>query len=276
MKIVAHTIVRNEENWIWYSLTSVINHIDEIIIWDTGSTDRTANIIKSVNNPRIKFKAIKVTKNESDLSKARNHMLEETQADWLMILDGDEIWPDSSIQRVVNFIKTQGHLYDSIVVPTLNCVGDIFHISSPSAGRYSIAGKTGHYNLRFINLKKIPGLQVSNPPGQLQSYCDSKSVKIQDRDPQGIAFISAPYLHMTHLARSSRSHDKEVFWRSPKFKYDLGKPLLSDFEYPKCFYFPRPQIVPTPWNQRSLFFILNATWQTPLKSIKRKILNQTP
>lgn len=271
MRIVAHAIARNEENWIWYSLTSVINYVDEIIVWDTGSTDKTIQVIKSIDNPKIKFKAIKITENESELSRARNQMLEETHADWLMILDGDEIWPNSSIKTAVNFIHTQGQLCDSIVVPTLNCVGDVFHISLPSAGRYSIAGKAGHYNLRFINLKRIPGLQISNPPGQLQSYCDSQGVKIQEKDPQGISFVNAPYLHMTHLTRSSSSHDKEVFWRSPKFKYDLGDSLPVDFEYPKCFYQTRPRIVPSPWSRRSLLFTLNAAWQTPLKLIKRRI-----
>ncbi len=269
MKIVAHTIVRNEENWIWYSLMSVINHIGEIIIWDTGSTDRTVGVIRSIKNQKIKFRTIGITENESDLSKARNQMLEETNADWLMILDGDEIWLENSIQTAVNFINTQGQLYDSIIVPTLNCVGDVFHTTSPGAGRYSIAGKTGHYNLRFINLKNVPGLHVSNPSGQLQSYFDSDGIKIQNRNPQKIAFIDIPYLHMTHLTRSL--HDKNVFWRSPKFKYDLGDSLSDGFEYPKCFYQTRPRIVPSPWSRRSLFFILNAAWQTPLKLAKRRI-----
>ena len=268
MKIVAHTIVRNESRWVWFAVKSVLDYVDEVMVWDTGSTDNTARIIKSIDNPKVSFRQIDLTPNETALSQIRQRMLDQTQADWLMILDGDETWPDNSIQTALNFINTQGRFYDSIVVPTLNCVGDVFHFSSPSAGHYFIAGKTGHYNLRFINLKKILGLHVSNFPGQLQSYYDSKGVKIQERDPQRIAFVNAPYLHMTHLTRSSHFHDKEVFWRSSKFKYDLGGPLPASFEYPKCFYHPRPRIVSPPWTRRSLFFILNAAWQTPIRAIK--------
>ncbi|MEK7101470.1 MAG: glycosyltransferase [Patescibacteria group bacterium] len=272
MKIVAHTIIKNEENWIWYSLISVLDHVDEIMVYDTGSTDNTAEIIKTISSSKIKFRKLPPTADETALSKVRQLMLDQTQADWLMILDGDEIWPEESLKTISEFIKDHGDLYDSIVVPTINCVGDVFHISPPGAGRYTIAGKTGHYNLRLINLKKIPGLQVSNFPGQLQSYYDANSVKVQDRDPSKIAFISAPYLHMTHLTRSSSYfHDKEVFWRGPKFKFELGNPFPDDLKYPKDFYLPRPNIVPSPWKKRSLNYVLNAVWQTPLKMIKRRI-----
>lgn len=271
LKIAVNTIIRNEERWVWFAVMSVINYVDEIMIWDTGSTDKTIEVIKNINNPKIKFKAIKVTENESDLSKARNQMLKETRADWLMILDGDEIWPDTSIQKAIEFIKSKGNSYDSIVVPTLNCIGDVFHISPPNAGQYKIAGRKGHYNLRFINLRRIPGLHVANLSNQLQSYYDRHGIKIQDRDPKNIAFINAPYLHMTHLLRShSRKHDAGVFWRGSKYKTELGVSLSKDFKYPTCFNLPRPQIVISPWHRRNIIYVLNALWQTPLKLIKRR------
>ena len=131
MKIVAHTIIKNEENWIWYSLISVLDHVDEIMVYDTGSTDNTAEIIKTISSSKIKFRKLPPTADETALSKVRQLMLDQTQADWLMILDGDEIWPEESLKTISEFIKDHGDLYDSIVVPTINCVGDVFHISPP-------------------------------------------------------------------------------------------------------------------------------------------------
>lgn len=52
--IWAHTIVKNEERFIWYSVMSVINHVDKILIWDTGSTktiEKHGNEIESIVVP---------------------------------------------------------------------------------------------------------------------------------------------------------------------------------------------------------------------------------
>ena len=48
MKIWANTLVRNEERYIWFAAMSVIEHVDKILIWDTGSDDATVMIIKEI------------------------------------------------------------------------------------------------------------------------------------------------------------------------------------------------------------------------------------
>lgn len=265
-KIIAHLVMRNEEIWVWYAIMSVIDFVDEILIWDTGSIDHSVEIIKLISNPKISFRQCKVTLSETDLSEVRNEMLKHSMDyDWMMILDADEVWLESSLKSTVQFIETNAQNYDSIVVPTLNCVGDVFHVSPPSAGRYQLAGKIGHYNLRFINLK-IPDLHVSNPEGKLQSYLDKDNLPLQNRDSSRIQFLDAPYLHMTHLVRSTnREDEKSVFWRSEKRKYDFGVPLPKSFAYPKCFYLPHSLLVPSAFESRSWEFTLQAVWQTPLR-----------
>jgi glycosyltransferase involved in cell wall biosynthesis len=273
-RIVANCVVRNEEKWVWYSLLSAINFVDEILVWDTGSTDSTAKIVKQINSPKIKFKQLPPTKDETDLSQVRQQMLEATKADWLFILDGDEIWPDDDLNKVIQFISTSGLNYDSIVAGTINCVGDVYHAVKEKYGRYNIAGHRGHLNLRFINLRRVQGLAVTNPPGQFQSYVDSAGVKVQDRDWERIAFLSSSYLHMTHLNRSnSRIKDKEVFWRGAKRKFEFGKKLITNFRYPSCFYLPHPLEVASPWNNRSWNYYALATLELPFKSVKRFVTN---
>lgn len=81
-------IVKNEEQFIKQSLESVNELVDEIIIVDTGSTDNTINIIKSL--PFIN--KIKIFNFEwvNDFSKARNFSIEKATSDWILVLDSDE------------------------------------------------------------------------------------------------------------------------------------------------------------------------------------------
>ena len=47
-KVWANTIIKNEDRYIWFSVMSVINYVEKLLIWDTGSTDRTVDIIKLI------------------------------------------------------------------------------------------------------------------------------------------------------------------------------------------------------------------------------------
>lgn len=267
-KITVHSIVCNEERWIWYSLMSVIDHVDEIMVWDTGSTDNTVKIIKSIDNPKIKFKQYGPVDPDS-FTKAHQEMLNQTQTDWLLWLDGDEIWPEESIKETIKEIKTNN--YEFLVSSYYNLIGDIYHYQESKGGKYQIGPYSGHITIRAVNVKKIPGLKFSKPHGQIGLF-DQKNILIQDRKPFRTKFLKdSPYLHATHLLRSStRDKDVQVPKRKPKFKYELGIPFSDNFEYPKVFYLPQPVLVPPPWTKRSFFYTLNALWQTPLKLIKRR------
>ncbi len=271
-RIVAHCQVKNEEVWVWYAIMSVIDYVDEVYVWDTGSIDKTIEIIKTINSSKISFKKAKPTPDEKTLAEVRQEMIEESKEfDWMMILDGDEVWPNRSIQAMTKFINDNGDKYDCIVVPTLNCLGDVFHVSPADAGRYNLLGKVGHFNIRFINLS-LPGLHVLSEGGKLLTYLDSDNVEIQNRPWKKIAYIDEAYLHMTHLTRSwDRKNETSVFWRAVKKKYELGLKLPDDFAYPVCFYYPRPKLVTSPFTKRSLGFWLNALWQTPIRRFRRKI-----
>jgi glycosyltransferase involved in cell wall biosynthesis len=273
LKIVANSVVCNEECWVWYSLKSILPFVNQIIVWDTGSKDHTVSIIKSIKSSKISFRETAPTPDESALSQTRQQMLNQTKGNWLMIVDGDEVWPEKSLKEIVDFINTHGKHFDSIVVPTLNCVGDIYHTSSPDFGKYKIAGRIGHFNLRFINLDRVKGLHVDNRPGKLQSYYDSKNIKVQDRDSQRIAFLNTPYLHMTHLTRSNkRRNELNVFWRAVKKRYELGIPVPEEFNYPRVFNLRAPIYSASPWKIRSLSYYIRAKIFEPLRQMKHLVM----
>jgi len=268
--VTAHCLVKNEENFVWYSVVSVIEFVDEIFIWDTGSSDKTLHIIKELVKEypkKINFKEVgNVDKRE--YSAIRQQMLDETKPGWVFILDGDEIYFQSSIQRIVSEINSNKNKYESMVVPTINLVGDMFHYQESVAGKYKFGNKTGHYALRFINTS-IPGLHVYEEYGK-EGFADINNRPIQDRDENKIAYLDAPYLHATHLLRSSK--DDDVMQRSAKRKYELGIEFMKDFYYPEVFFKSRPQIVPNVWKNMDFNFKLRAFIETPLRKLKRRFL----
>lgn len=262
MKIWANTIVNNEENFIWFALMSVIDFVDKVVIYDTGSTDKTVEIIKEIqkrNKDKIIFEEVgKVLQNE--FPKLRQKMLEESNCDWILVLDGDEIWWEDSIKKIVSMIEEDGKKLEGIVVPMIVPVGDIYHFQESEAGRYKLLGREGHLSLRAIN-KRIPGLHVDYPYGK-ESYLDDANKLIQERED--IIFLEAPYLHTTHLKRSSLKRT------SNKFKYELGTANIN-FRYPEVFYKEYPKIISTPWRKISGKDLILSKALTPLRRIKRRI-----
>lgn len=273
MKLVTHTLVKNEQRWLWFAITSVLEHVDEMLIWDTGSTDQTVDLIKHIHSPKIKFKEIGSV-DPATHSKARQAMLDQTQADWLMILDGDEIWWQDSLVACKTAITTHPDK-KAIISPFINLVGDIYHHQPPSGSHYKIAGYTGPYNLRFINAK-IPGLHVGNPHGK-QEYKTSADVPLQNLPPNELQFVDAPYLHTTHLPRSKTLvGDTQTLKRGFKYRYELGSPFPHSFVYPEVVYLPRPSLVPDPFFHRSLAYTLKSAIIKPLRFVKTKLITPTP
>lgn len=265
-KIWGHCLVRNEERWIWYALKSAIDHLDKILVWDTGSTDKTVEIVKAIKSPKIEFREFGPVTPETFV-RARQEMLGKTKSDWMFLLDGDEIWTKEGITAVVKAIQKKGDRIESIVVKTINFLGDVYHYQEEAAGRYEIAGKKGHYNLRAINLK-IPGLHAALPHGQ-QGYFNGEDKPIQERDSKKILFLPVSYFHATYLPRSSK--DFEVPLRLQKRKYEIGLKIPKNIKYPEVFYLKKPKIVPAPWIKMEKGEWFRAAVQTPFKKLKRRL-----
>jgi glycosyltransferase involved in cell wall biosynthesis len=261
MKIIAHTLVKNEENFIWYAINSVIDHVDKIMIWDNGSSDSTVQLVKSIASPKIEF----AQKDAGDFEKTarlRQEMLERSDCDWLMILDGDEIWHADKIRDLRFEIEKIKDTKDLIVNPVCMLVGDIFHYQEEAAGRYNICGRIGHYNVKFIR-RGIPGLRVTGVwPNE--AYVDNQGRKVQDLPKERIFFSDTEYLHASFLKRSDCA--------TRRIKYEIGNDFPLDYFYPEVFFEPRPVNIPNPWSRMDLSCKARAYLETPLKKIKRRIL----
>lgn len=78
-------IVKNEEAIIGRCLDSVKDLVDEIIIVDTGSTDRTKEIVSQYTDKVFDFEWI------DDFAKARNFSFSKATKDYILWLDADDI-----------------------------------------------------------------------------------------------------------------------------------------------------------------------------------------
>ncbi len=270
MNLVANTLVKNEEKYLWYSVMSIIDHVDQIKLWDTGSTDNTLKIIEEIRKRYPSKVETKFFNNVSaeEFSELRQQMLNETNSKWILVLDGDEVWWDDAIKEIKDLITNSNNL-ESIVTRHYNLVGDIYHFQEEDASLYNINNKKGHYNLKLVS-KNIPGLHVKNPYGS-EGFYDGKNIPIQTRDSNKRYFVEKKcYLHFTHLRRSSV--DGLVMQRSRKFKPEIGYEFPLDFYYPEILFKNRPKVVPSPWVKLSGKSKINAYLQTPLRKAKRRII----
>lgn len=270
--IWGNTVVKNEGRYIWFAISSVIEHLDKIIIYDTGSSDDTVKILGLLQEKypsKIIFEQIGEVDSKG-LTSARARMLEETKSDWLILVDGDEVWWEESIKSVLERIQGADDELYAFVQPVINLVGDIYHYQDDSTGQYKILGKRGHLNIRAIN-RKIKGLHIKNEY-PLEGFFTEDDRLIQSFDVDRLEFIDMPILHFSNLRRSNLiGGDRKTIKRGSKVKYEIGKKFSKDFKYPEVFYQPYPNFILSPWEKMSTAYKLRAVFETPIKKIKRKI-----
>jgi len=104
--ISAHYVVNNEIDWIGWSIASLIlGRVDEIVIVDTGSTDGTLEVIQSFvdwakDRSEIDIKLLHCENNIREFGKVRNYAIDNCTKDWLLLIDGDEVYPKESLDRI--------------------------------------------------------------------------------------------------------------------------------------------------------------------------------
>ena len=88
-------IVKNEEETIARALTCVKKFADEIIVADTGSTDKTADIAASHGAKVYAFEW------KDDFSAARNFAFSKATCDYVMWLDADDVINGDNCDKII-------------------------------------------------------------------------------------------------------------------------------------------------------------------------------
>lgn len=262
--ITAHMIVKNEDQWVWFALQSVLPSVDQILVTDTGSTDRTVAIINSISSPKIKFSQHQV-QSASDMTDLRNAQLKATKTSWIWLVDGDEVYTQKGAREIVHAATSTRH---GIAVRRYDLLGDVYHRQLESVGEYQLLGQRGHLVTRLINRSHFPSLHVERPY-PLEAYLDGNGQVVHSY-AQSKWYITREHLyHAMYLRRSSLGGNLAMLNRN-KYKVETGLQIKD--ELPEVFSLPRPSLVPNPLSRRSITYELAASIITPIKNLKRKLL----
>lgn len=253
-KLTAHMIVKNDDLWVHHAIASILPYVDHFLITDTGSSDHTISQIKTIKSTKIQLTSVKTT----DITKVRGLQLTQTKTDWLWMIDGDEIFPQSVCQEIINHLNPK---LAGIIVKRYDCLGDIYHYQpDESVGAYSLPGVTGHYNLRLVNCR-IPGLHLSGIYPN-EGFYDQTNRALVTYPANNFYVTKNGYIHTTYLTRSSLGSNLSGTLHRKKYKIEWGKKLPQEIVHSLPATFPK----------RGHLYNLQAALVTPIKIIKRKLI----
>jgi glycosyltransferase involved in cell wall biosynthesis len=116
--VSACMIVRNEERFLEGCLHSIRDVVDEIVIGDTGSTDRTPDIVRDFG-----ARLYHIPWND-DFSAARNQVLEQARGAWILSIDADERLRPISRSQIELFLEDPSHIaYYALMYPMSRWTG---------------------------------------------------------------------------------------------------------------------------------------------------------
>src|SRR5215467_13751480 len=85
MRVSACLIVKNEENTLGCCLDSIRDHVDEIVVVDTGSRDRTREVARRYTSRLFEFAW------RCDFAAARQFSFDRASGDWVFWVDADDV-----------------------------------------------------------------------------------------------------------------------------------------------------------------------------------------
>lgn len=94
----------NKEKYIKKTISSILNQTYEkyeIIIINDGSTDRSKDVVESINDDRITLINIK----NSGVSAARNYGIEHAKFEYIAFIDADDYWDKNYLKYIISLIN---------------------------------------------------------------------------------------------------------------------------------------------------------------------------
>jgi glycosyltransferase involved in cell wall biosynthesis len=177
-------VVKNEEQLIGTTIRSVNDIVDEVIVVDTGSTDRTVAIARDLGARIIPYQW------DGSLGRARNAYLEAAQGDWVLVLDGDESISRRDLPKIEKLVRRRSVIGYCLAIRNYSDHFDLMwnwysnDSSFPREERFSAChgfAKTQPLRLfrNFSDVRYVEGTSVhTNPLALLMKHAG----RIENRD----------------------------------------------------------------------------------------------
>lgn len=212
-------ITRNEDQYLEECLASILDFVDEIIIIDTGSTDKTKEIARKYTQKIYDYVW------HDDFSAPRNEALKHATGEWILVLDADEILPPESKSLIRNAISNGSHAayYLPQVTFTNIYTHDPLFVPSPiTLKEKNFAGYIAGDIIRlFRNQKEVT-----------YDFFVHETVEYSLRKHNlSIGWLAAPFLHLHELKGKGRVTEKQGYYAQLSLKNIEKYP-----EYGKHYY----------------------------------------
>lgn len=202
-------IMKNEQDNLARCLKSLKPVVDEIIITDTGSTDHSRDIAKLFGARLFEFPW------NGDFSAARNVSLEHATANWILVMDADEVLSELDHVRFRQLVSTsppEGVAYDIV---TRNYVFTINQEKwRPNDGLYPEEAGAGWIPSNKVRLfPNLPDIRFENPVHEMVDLSiAAREIPILQTD--------IPVHHYGSLNKEKQKKKGEIY-------YLLGKKKLE-------------------------------------------------
>lgn len=203
-------ITRNEEAVIGRCIQSILPAAAEIILVDTGSTDRTIEIASSLGARILEHKWT------GDFSAARNVALDAAGHEWILSIDADEQLSQEDLEAL---IRISGGRADP-GAPSDDHLAYLVTIESWDSAMKKQGNRTRHPALRLF--RNLAGVRFAGPIHE--------NIVLPDKAEVGHADISL--LHdQTHLSKeeTAAKHARNVELLKKRIRHEPKNPELHHY-----------------------------------------------